>query len=145
MKLFETHGVKKIIEFKWPLIFEYTVKKLFMPFLIYLGLYLVLMHWVFYLPEMSDFGYGVQIGAILFSLYFLGIEIYQVTSAGVNYFYSFWNYLDIVPPVLMIIFLYLFNTNFFIIPQETANIEASIQATISLMMWLKVLYFMRIF
>lgn len=114
MTLFETHGIKKLIEFKWPLIFEYLVKKLFIPFVLYLVLYLVLMNVVFYSEEIGYFDYGIQGAIILMSLYFLGIEVYQVTNAGLSYFSSFWNYLDIVPPVLIITFVYLFNVNYFI-------------------------------
>ena len=44
MKLFETHAVKKLIEFKWPLIFEYTVTRLFVPFFFFLTLFMITMH-----------------------------------------------------------------------------------------------------
>lgn len=48
MRLFETHGIKKLIEFKWPLIFYYTIVKLFVPFILFLASYLTYVHGMFY-------------------------------------------------------------------------------------------------
>jgi len=78
MKLFETHGIKKLIEFKWPLIFKYTLIKLFIPFLTYLTLYMTLMHSMIYVGPTynSWYSYLLQIVLVLFSVYFLAIETY---------------------------------------------------------------------
>ncbi len=61
-----------------------------------------------------------------------------------------WNYLDLIPPVLLLIFFPLALTGLFDIvrpdgQREYENLEASIQGTITLLLWLKFLYFLRIF
>lgn len=36
MTLFDNKGIMKLIEFRWPLAREYVVKKLFIPFVLFL-------------------------------------------------------------------------------------------------------------
>jgi hypothetical protein len=78
MKFFETHAVKKLIEFKWPLIFEYTVKKLFVPFFFLLAFFLVLMHTSCYMESKRNQPWAIFVffGVISLSVYLLSIEIY---------------------------------------------------------------------
>jgi hypothetical protein len=40
---------------------------------------------------------------ILFCIYFLAIEIKQLSKSGFRYFLQVWNYTDFVPPFLIII------------------------------------------
>jgi hypothetical protein len=47
MTLFETTAVKKVIEFTWPLVLKHIVRKLFIPFQVFLVTYLIYMSWVF--------------------------------------------------------------------------------------------------
>jgi len=47
LELYESKTIKKIIDYKWPLIFEYTVKKMFIPFLIYMVTCVVYMSGVY--------------------------------------------------------------------------------------------------
>ena len=63
------------------------------------------------------------------------------------YFFSFWNYLDFIPPVMLVIFIVMANYSYFNdrLSQEVMTVEACMQATMSLMIWLKMLYFLRIF
>jgi len=107
MKLFETHGIKKLIEFKWPLIFKYTLLKLFIPFLIYLTLYMTFMHTMVYIGDTSRVWYTILLEATLIAIsgYFLVIETYQLSNAGLSYFSSFWNYLDCIPPIMLVLFI----------------------------------------
>lgn len=88
---------------------------------------------------------------MLESLYFLCIEVYQFSKDPQNYFLSLWNYLDSIPPILLMIFcpLAIMGT-FDIVDEETQqrkylNLETTMQATINLLIWLKFLYFLRIF
>ena len=150
MKLFETHAVKKLIEFKWPLIFEYTVTRLFIPFVCFLIFFLISMHSSCFLPAERNelWAVGIFIGLVSFAVYLLAIEGYQLYKSGVDYFASFWNYLDIVPPVMILVFLYLalvdhyFDDN---LNEDRVTVQATLQAIMSLLMWLKFLYFLRIF
>jgi hypothetical protein len=154
MRLFETTAVKKLIEFEWPLVLKYTLYKLFFPFVAYLILYMLYMHWIFNISGVfKPFEYGVVGGLTLFAFYLLKNEIYQLSEAGLEYFSSIWNYLDLVPPIGIIVFLALdYFVGFFKITDADGNtpdyikeIEVSMQATMSLFVWLKFLYFLRIF
>lgn len=48
MSVFDCKAIRRIIEFKWPLTREYTIKKLFIPFVAFLSFYLVYMNYIFY-------------------------------------------------------------------------------------------------
>jgi hypothetical protein len=154
MRLFETTAVKKLIVFEWPLVLRYTLYKLFFPFVAYLIFYMLYMHFVFHIADVfKPFEYGVVGGLTVFAMYLLKNEIYQLSEAGLEYFASIWNYLDLVPPIGIIIFLLLdYGAGFFKITDSEGNtpdyikeIEVSMQATMSLFVWLKFLYFLRIF
>lgn len=44
MELFNQKVIKRLIEFKWPLVKEYTIRKLFFPFIGFLLIYLIYMN-----------------------------------------------------------------------------------------------------
>lgn len=63
-----------------------------------------------------------------------------------------WNYLDIIPPILLLAFIPFELLGFFdkvlvdgILVNPNGTLEATMQATMSLFLWLKLLYFLRIF
>jgi hypothetical protein len=87
---------------------------------------------------------------MLESLYFLSIEVYQFSKNKEEYFLSLWNYFDFIPPILLMIFCPLAIMGTFDIAAEDGtrvylNLETTMQATINLLIWLKFLYFLRIF
>jgi hypothetical protein len=147
MELFNRKVVRKIIEFKWPLAREYTIKKQLIPFLIFQLTYLVYVNEFYNVrndsQEMLNVNYGLMGALALFSLYFLALEAVQLVEEKCNYFTSIWNYLDIIPPILILVFLPLVLVGTF--DGQNAELEATIQATMSLIIWLKLLYFLRIF
>ena len=53
------------------------------------------------------FNYITMVPLLLFACYFIYMEMKQLWKSGIEYLYSFWNYLDIVPPILLIIFVIL--------------------------------------
>ena len=82
------------------------------------------------------------------SVYFLSREVYQMFKKGFSYFADVWNYFDLIPPILLLIFLPLvFFGTFDEVNgvKKNQTLEASIQATCSLLLWLKLLYFLRIY
>jgi hypothetical protein len=108
MELFNRKVVRKIIEFKWPLAREYTIKKQLIPFLLFQITYLI---WVneFYNTRndsetLQNVNYSLMGALTIFSLYFLGLEAVQVVEDKCHYFTSIWNYLDIIPPILLLVF-----------------------------------------
>ena len=109
LELFEQKIIKKLIEIQWPLVREYTVKKLFVPFVTFLVFYVVFMNYIYYLRQDSMVLlvlYYICIGPLAgLSLYFLVLEMKQLIQAGASYFTSVWNYLDITPPLMLLIFI----------------------------------------
>ena len=48
MEIFNRKAIRRVIEYKWPLTREYTVKRLFLPFITFLSFYLVYMNYIYY-------------------------------------------------------------------------------------------------
>lgn len=148
MTVFDSKAIRRIIEYKWPLTREYTIKKLFIPFVSFLTFYIVYMNYVFYKREESDdwmwINYGFMVPLLAFSLYFVNNEVQQLRHEGLEYLKSVWNYLDLIPPFLLMVFIPLAAIGVFD-NRGAPTLEASLQATMSLILWLKFLYFLRIF
>ncbi len=148
MDIFTKKAVIKTIEYKWPLTREYTIKKLFMPYVLFLSSYLVYMNYIFYKREESDYwmnvNYATMAALFLLVFYFLQIEVKQLQNEGINYLKSVWNYLDLIPPIMLTVFLPLAAIGVFD-DRGAPTLEACMQATMSLILWLKFLYFLRIF
>jgi hypothetical protein len=81
---------------------------------------------------------------IIFAGYLLANEIRQLFKQGIEYFISVWNYLDMVPPIMTILFIVLEITGFFD-DGTKIQVQSAMQALTSLFIWLKFLYFLRIF
>jgi len=88
----------------------------------------------------------------VFSLYFLGLEILQVKSDGFAYFTSIWNFIDFIPPVV-ILSLYLLQEFYGVLddfksedPNHERNKEivAVCLSIATFCLWMKGLYFLRI-
>lgn len=92
------------------------------------------------------------------SVYLLMIEVFQLIKNGVVYFTQVWNYLDISPPVMVLITLALDVLD--LLGHEDIPVPARAdgplpalenptkgvtQGVMGLLIWIKVLYFMRIF
>lgn len=48
MELFDLKPIKKLIEYKWTLTKEFTIKKLFIPFMIFQFIYLIFTNAVYF-------------------------------------------------------------------------------------------------
>jgi hypothetical protein len=174
--VFEQFAVQKIINFKWALTEKYTIRRLFYPYLVFMATYLFYMNW-FYLLR-NEPGYGVInfgfIGALgFFCQYFFILEMKQLRNEGLSYLSSVWNYLDLIPPIALSVFLpmelfgffnYQSDVEMYIARQRMADligdranpitvedptvtirsIEGVLQSIMSLIIWLKLLYFLRI-
>lgn len=69
---------------------------------------------------------------MLFALYFIYMELKQLMRTGVDYFTSFWNYLDIVPPILLIIFVILeLNGEFDLIESTQTKVDPTTGESVS--------------
>jgi hypothetical protein len=153
MALFETTAVKKVIEYEWPMVMKYTIRRLFMPYMVFMVSFMLYIFWIFN-QDANVYLETISVAVLaLFSMYLLKNEIGQLTESGLEYFLSIWNYLDIVPPTLIIVFLLLdYTVDFFNMTDDKGVVlpyvittKVSMQATMSLFIWLKFLYFLRIF
>ena len=92
--------------------------------------------------------YGnLTLSAILyfFSIYFLFNESRQIILSGLDYFKSIWNYSDILPPLLIIVIVSLKINLFYNAEFVPTTFVVTIHSLASLLMWAKLLYFLRIF
>ena len=83
---------------------------------------------------------------VVLSLYFLGTEALQSNDSAVEYLSSPWNYLDVLPPLL--IFSTMILDTLMPDAQETDGFivfKNVTHAIIALMLWIKMFYFLRIF
>lgn len=76
---------------------------------------------------------------ILFSVYFLENEVRQIMDQKGEYFKEPWNYIDLIPPIIIFIIAII---NFIGINTDW---ESALKSLGSLLMWLKLLYFCRIY
>jgi hypothetical protein len=111
LNLFSYRSVQAIIDFKWPLAREYTMKVLFFPFCCYLAVFVTWSN-VFNGTTYAfskDTWYSMWVAdkvlcALLyvFSVYFLSNEIRQMYHSGWGYLGQMWNYCDFLPSSLII-------------------------------------------
>jgi len=106
--LFEQVAIKKLIEFKWPLAREFTIRKLMVPYLIFMATYLVYMNWFYRIrnePGNEIMNYCFIGVLAYFCWYFFLLEMIQFKDVGFKYLASMWNYLDLIPPIALLVFL----------------------------------------
>lgn len=80
-----------------------------------------------------------------FSMYFLFNELRQLWVTGFDYLKSVWNYSDLLPPLLIIVIVSLKLNIFYNKEYEPTNFLYTIHSVATLLMWVKLLYFLRIF
>lgn len=73
------------------------------------------------------------------SLYFFVSELRQIISTGLEYLMSVWNYVDLIPPILIIAIII---QDFFRVKYDFLH---TLHAIACALMWFKFLYFLRIF
>lgn len=111
LSLFGHRSVQAIIDFKWPLAKKYTTRMLFVPFCIYLAIFVAWSNafngYIYPFDKESWFAMWVADKVLcallyLFSCYFLQNELRQMYMSGWAYLSSFWNYVDFLPSSLII-------------------------------------------
>jgi hypothetical protein len=109
--LFQHRSVQAIIDFKWPLAQEFTTIVLFIPFCLYLAIFVtwsnVFNNYVYPIDERGWFSLWTAdkvLCALLyfFSVYFLSNELRQMYHSGFGYFGQIWNYVDFTPSIIII-------------------------------------------
>jgi len=108
LEIFGTRAIRSLIEYKWPLAREWTVKLLMIPYIIFLCIF------AYYTTNVRPGALAgetsskaldpyVSFFLVLACLYFARNEAIQLYESGLSYFASLWNYLDIIPPFIVII------------------------------------------
>ena len=138
-----------MIDFNYPLVKEYTIQKLFIPFGIFMFFFVIFMHFVYPYVDRYDTAiylfYPFLAINLLFATYFLNNEVKQLRNEGFAYLTSFWNYIDLIPPIgiYMIAVMFVFETT--VQKKVEIWVERSMLSIITFFMWFKFLYFLRIF
>jgi hypothetical protein len=116
------------------------VIKLFVPYIIFLGLFIYYSNFIFPSREnnwLTNLIFLISLS--IFATYFFANEVKQVLRDPIEYFQSIWNYVDIIP-ALGIYTLCLFS----IIPVDPV-VSGNLRALTAFFMWMKFLYFLRLF
>ena len=134
------------MDFNYPVVIRYTKRRLLYPYFAFQLLYLLFLHQIN--PQMTEFAQSMYfpfLGLLVgFATYFMLNEARQLANEGPTYLLSFWNYIDLIPPIgIYVMAMMLFLSRFNILMEK--HLEASLYAIISFFMWFKFLYFLRIF
>lgn len=113
-KVFESKVIQHLIDFKYPLALEYTLKRNFAPFLTYQIILIIYLNYVLESAlqnkDSEPLWYLTMVfgGAlIVLSVYFLAQELVQITEDFFSYWKDVWNYFDFIPPILIISMVFL--------------------------------------
>lgn len=94
-----------MILYNFPLIVEYTTKKLFYPYLTLQLMFFIYMSFIYDYRTSTDFmiflDYTFMIGMAILSTYFLKNELIQFWDNGLEYLTSIWNYIDTLPMIFL--------------------------------------------
>jgi len=142
--------VTGIISYRWDITYQTIRRRLFVPYILYavnFGLYVVF-KWDSNPDQITDtlFRDILLASLLVLSVYFLWLETFQASGSFKEYLKSPWNYLDFVPPSLVITIV----TMDVVIPETTQEVwfysfRNAAHAVIALMLCLKLFYFLRIF
>ena len=147
--MFENTIIKSIIDFKWPLVKTYTVRFLFIPFIIYLAAFVVFSNVLDkQLPDNEDKKKAKMAFIIILyilSSYLLLTEIVQLIHKKWMYFSTIWNFPDIIVPVLVIVVISHHLKELQDDDYKKPKFIVTVHSFCSLLIWIKFLYFLRIY
>lgn len=180
LSIFESSGIKVLTKFVWPHIQKYIIRNQFVSYIFYLALYCI---YAIYLYDYDQSAWATDtwyeaishhvcsLILILYSIYMLYQEYFQLRKLGWDYFDSLWNILDFMPAILIILIIILDYTSISVeesvkdptveeqLEDPTQEAETNnfseiwsltfwlyfAQAITCLFMMLKIFYFLRIF
>ncbi|CDW87954.1 wd-40 repeat protein [Stylonychia lemnae] len=149
IQIFNNKAIMCLIDFMWPIAKRQTIKYLFVPFLVYLALFVSYSNVLCGQVEQNYHIYDAKIVIIallyVMSIYLLINEVRQVYKLKLNYFRSIWNYSDISPPILVIIVISFHLRHHVDNSYELPSFIITLHSFASLLVWIKFLYFLRIF
>ena len=152
--IFDQIYIQTFLEYQWPAAKHVIMKMLFAPYILFL---LVFNYYaIFYFEKINSQqktislkgeGYVLRSILISFSLYFLHNEYWQLKycSSTWIYFTSIWNYIDLIPIVMVFAAIFISFLSSLNKQQEYLQCERYVNAVASFFIWFKLLYFFRIF
>ena len=165
---FALEPVKKLIDLNYPLVKKYSVYKLLIPFVFFMMAYFFYYFVCVENERVDPAGWTLitdimSVIVVLFASYFFKNEVTELYHEGLNYFTSFWNYIDICPALgIYTLFLIRIADKFFsatnqVDPNNPSEAELSVLkdrldgptmrlllALTTWLMWFKFLYFFRL-
>lgn len=139
--------IQKIIDFNYPLVKTYTVRRLFIPFIAFLTLYEIYTNYIYWHRFDNNFMIFMDtsflIGLSTLSTYFFANEVKQIIISPVVYFTSIWNYIDLIPTVGIYTLTAISLVNF--LATTDPIFISQVTAITTFFMWFRLLYFLRLF
>ncbi|CDW82835.1 wd-40 repeat protein [Stylonychia lemnae] len=146
--IFENKAIKCLIDFNFPVVRNFLLLLLIIPFTVFHITFVVYMNVVYEKRTESlvyeTVNYILAIYQVIMCAYFLFNEMRQVYNLGLQYLYSVWNYIDILAPAGVAI---LHGIQFAEFKQIEINQDFNrcVLAISTFLMWLKFLSTLRIF
>ncbi|CDW71088.1 wd-40 repeat protein [Stylonychia lemnae] len=145
---FNQKSIQKMIDFNYPLVRMFILCFLFVPFCLFHTLFVVYANVIYeHRDQDDDFkraNLAICIVLLVFSSYFLMNEIRQLFREGIEYIISVWNYIDFIAPA-GVIFTVILQLLDFSGKDVDETLLRCVFAITTLFMWIKLLYFLRIF
>jgi hypothetical protein len=149
INMFENNIIMSIIDYKWPLVKKYTTIFLFVPFVIYLASFIVFSNVLdVQISENQDYRktkLAFIIILYILSAYFLLTEFGQLFHKKLLYFSTVWNIPDILVPVLVLVVISYHLKELHTADYVKPNFIVSVHTFCSFLIWIKFLYFLRIY
>jgi hypothetical protein len=102
LDFFNNRAIQKLIEFNYTLVQGWITYFVIGPFIVFHVTFVVYMNEVFiHMLDSTSFNIAnivMSIALLVFSVYFLLIEVVQFSKQGLRYFSQMWTYIDIIAP-----------------------------------------------
>lgn len=137
-----------MIDFNYPLCKTFVMIFLFIPFCCFHVLFVIHANVIYEHRDENETyknaNLGVSICLLIFSTYFVSNEVRQLIREGTEYIISVWNYIDLIGPIGVIFTIIICLTDFAGKDIDETMLRCVYSVT-TLFMWIKLLYFLRIF
>ncbi|CDW76646.1 UNKNOWN [Stylonychia lemnae] len=147
-KIFENKAIMYLIDFNFPVVRNFLLLLLIIPFTIFHVSFVVYMNVIYERRSESQFyenaNYVLAIYHLIMCAYFLFNEMRQIYNIGLQYLYSVWNYIDLLTPAGVVV-LHCFQFAEFKEMEVDQVLNRCVLAIVTFLMWLKFLSTLRIF
>eukprot|EP00347_Sterkiella_histriomuscorum_P018629 403344788 len=148
LDFFNSKAIQNLIDFNYPLCRTFVLMFLFIPFCIFHVIFVVYANAIYEHRDDSEnyknANLALSICLLVFSAYFVSNEIRQLYREGIEYIISVWNYIDLIGPIGVIFTIIICLLDFSGKDIDETMLRCVFSIT-TLFMWIKLLYFLRIF